>query len=98
MGVGLESEKPLTEDLGWSWTDINPSLLLSQMNDIYGKYTADVLIIPEGQPVPPTASITWPMNTIKIRENVDLTIFADASDTDGTVTKVEFFEGINKLG
>ena len=27
-----------------------------------------------------------------------MTLYADAYDTDGTVTKVEFFEGINKLG
>jgi Carbohydrate binding module (family 35)/Bacterial Ig domain/Cellulase (glycosyl hydrolase family 5) len=81
--------------LGWSWTDIDPALMLTQMEDMYNNHQADVDIILGNEP---TVSITWPVDNIKIRENVDLTIYADANDLDGTITKVEFFEGTNKLG
>lgn len=84
--------------LGWSWTDRDPLLLLAEIEVVSSAHPGDVLIIPPGRPVPPTASITWPTDNIKIRENADLTIFADAEDTDGTVAKVEFFEDTNKLG
>ena len=33
-----------------------------------------------------------------IAPRLDVTIEVDASDSDGTVSKVEFFEGENKLG
>jgi len=46
----------------------------------------------------PTCSITWPQNNIKIRENTNLTIYADAADTDGTIVRVEFFQDTTQLG
>jgi bacillolysin len=46
---------------------------------------------------PPTVSITSPADGATFTSGSDITITADASD-DGAVTKVEFFEGANKLG
>lgn len=46
----------------------------------------------------PTASITDPTNNATFIAGSTVTINASASDTDGTVIKVEFFEGTNKLG
>ncbi|MBN1766001.1 MAG: cellulase family glycosylhydrolase [Sedimentisphaerales bacterium] len=81
--------------LAWSWTDTTHQDMLDHIADMSSDHPEDVLIVEQGTP---TAAITWPLNNIRIRENVDLTIYADASDTDGTITKVEFFEGANKLG
>jgi len=47
---------------------------------------------------PPTVSITSPTNGSVFDIGDTVTIEADASDTDGWVTKVEFFEGAVKLG
>lgn len=47
----------------------------------------------------PSVSITSPANNTNFEPGSDITITAEASDSDGTVTKVEFFEGgNNKLG
>ena len=46
----------------------------------------------------PTASITSPANGATFDTASDVTITANATDPDGTVTKVEFFQGATKLG
>ncbi len=47
---------------------------------------------------PPTVSITSPSEGATFTEGDNITINADASDSDGSVTLVEFFEGSTKLG
>ena len=46
----------------------------------------------------PSVSITGPADGTVFPPDPDITITADASDTDVTITKVEFFEGANYLG
>ena len=46
----------------------------------------------------PSVSITAPNNGDSFVPGSDITITADAIDTDGSVSKVEFFQGNNKLG
>lgn len=46
---------------------------------------------------PPTVSITSPANNASFTPNTSITITANASDN-GSVTKVEFFNGATKLG
>lgn len=47
----------------------------------------------------PSVSITSPSNDTNFEPGSDITITAEATDSDGAVTKVEFFEGgDNKLG
>jgi hypothetical protein len=46
----------------------------------------------------PTASITSPTNGQSFIAPANITIAADASDGDGTISKVEFFNGATKLG
>jgi photosystem II stability/assembly factor-like uncharacterized protein len=48
--------------------------------------------------VAPTTSITSPANNASFNTPVNVTINADAADSDGSVTKVEFFQGSNLLG
>ena len=46
----------------------------------------------------PTVSITSPANGASFTEIAEITIKADASDSDGTIKKVEFYNGVTKLG
>ncbi|MFY0606553.1 MAG: polysaccharide lyase family 7 protein [Cyclobacteriaceae bacterium] len=46
----------------------------------------------------PSIGITSPANNENFEPGTDIVITADAEDSDGSVTLVEFFEGINKLG
>jgi Bacterial Ig domain len=48
--------------------------------------------------VAPTVSITSPANNANFVAPASITINANAADTDGTVSKVEFFNGATKLG
>lgn len=47
---------------------------------------------------PPTVAITAPVTGSSFLAPATISITADAADTDGTVTKVEFFNGATKLG
>jgi chitinase/chitodextrinase len=51
-----------------------------------------------GTNVSPTASITSPANNATFSAPANITINATASDTDGTVSKVDFFNGTTLLG
>ncbi len=48
--------------------------------------------------VAPTVSITSPANGATFTAPASITINATASDSDGTLTRVEFFQGTTKLG
>lgn len=48
--------------------------------------------------IPPTVALTAPANGEIIFGIGDINVTADASDTDGTVSKVEFFVGTQKIG
>src|SRR5215472_5715741 len=47
---------------------------------------------------PPSVSITSPSNGANFSAPANITITASASDSDGTISKVEFFQGGTKLG
>src|SRR6266700_708591 len=46
----------------------------------------------------PRVSLTAPSNNATFYEGANITLSATASDTDGTVSKVEFFQGSTKIG
>ncbi len=48
--------------------------------------------------VAPTANITSPSANAQFQQGNSITIQASATDSDGTISKVEFFNGITKLG
>jgi len=47
---------------------------------------------------PPSVSITSPANGATFTAGANIAINANASDSDGSVTKIEFFSGGNKIG
>jgi glucose/arabinose dehydrogenase len=51
-----------------------------------------------GSNILPTASITSPVNNASFAAPANITINANATDADGTIAKVEFFNGTTKLG
>uniref|UniRef100_UPI00054DB1C3 Ig-like domain-containing protein n=1 Tax=Aquimarina macrocephali TaxID=666563 RepID=UPI00054DB1C3 len=48
--------------------------------------------------IDPTVSITSPSDNSSFQEGASVTITANAADTDGAVSKVEFYNGSTKLG
>jgi endoglucanase Acf2 len=57
-----------------------------------------LIIVTQTGNVAPTISITNPVNNSAFKEGEDITIAATASDLDGTVTLVEFYDGLTKIG
>ncbi len=68
------------------------------MQEVPGPYSNTVSATVSLQATPPTVSITSPVEGAIFPNGSNITIQAAASDSDGTVAKVEFFEGANKLG
>jgi len=54
--------------------------------------------IAEGAVFPPTVALTGPANGTQFAAPANLTLEAEASDLDGSVTKVEFYSGTTLLG
>ncbi len=70
--------------------------------DIYDLYVLIYSWLKEGNsgstPIPPSVSITSPANGASFVPGSNVTMAANATDADGTITKVEFFQGTTKLG
>jgi beta-glucanase (GH16 family) len=60
--------------------------------------TSSVVNISVSNPIKPTASITSPANNSSFTPPATITINADAADANGTVTKVDFYNGATLLG
>ena len=83
--------------LAWSWTDSTPSVMLAQMAAMSNAHPADVLIVIATN-TPPTVALTSPTNGSVFALASTIALAANASDTNGSVTKVEFYQGNTKLG
>jgi aryl-phospho-beta-D-glucosidase BglC (GH1 family)/regulation of enolase protein 1 (concanavalin A-like superfamily) len=59
---------------------------------------SNVSVTTGGTNASPSASITSPVNNTTFTAPASITINATATDSDGTITKVEFFNGATKLG
>ncbi len=51
-----------------------------------------------GQNQPPTVSVTAPANDAEFQSPANITITADAADSDGTISRVDFYRGATKIG
>ena len=61
-------------------------------------YTVGTVCSGGANNVPPTVSLTAPTATSSFTSPATINLAATAADTDGTVTKVEFYQGSTKLG
>lgn len=90
--------------LAWSWTDgtdnglsieQNQTLMLSEIDDVSASHPGDVLIHPPGSP---DVQVTAPANGTTYASGQTVFVSADASDTNGTITNVEFYAGSALIG
>ena len=87
----------------FSWPNVNAGAytLTAKATDSAGGTTTSAAIAitvnPAGN-VPPTVSITAPANGATFTAPATVPITANAGDTDGTITLVEFFQGTTKIG
>lgn len=97
--LGVDTTAPYTFDVtgyaqgAYSFT--------ARATDNFGAFSNSAAVpvsITAPQTTPPTISITAPASGATFLAPATITIDADASDSDGTVTKVEFFNGSTKLG
>jgi hypothetical protein len=87
----------------FNWAGVSPGTytLTARAIDDDGASTtsAPVSITVSGNAnVAPTVSLTSPTNNSVFTAPASITLQADAEDSDGTITKVEFYNGTNKLG
>ena len=108
-GIVPDPDKIRQDDVWWSWFSVWSGEFIrdtdtTYLNTVYHDddiITLDELIDWKNYPVdssPPSCTIVWPQDNIGMRENMNMTLMAEADDTDGTIAKVEFFEGTTKLG
>ena len=101
MIIDFEGEEKVNMDVSyWTWPSYWKAGVYLQDN---GEATAhfDELFEEDGSPQNrfPSVTITSPSNNTNFEPGTDITITADADDSDGTIALVEFFEGgTNKLG
>lgn len=95
--VGEDMTAPYTFD----WTAISGSYALTAIaEDSQGARTTSATVnvtVTNPANIAPSVSITSPANGFST-ENSSLTIAATAADTDGSITKVEFYQGATLLG
>ncbi len=78
-----------------SWSDGGAATHTVSTPTAAPTYTATYTAVPN---TPPTVSVTAPANGASAQVNTPVTVSADASDSDGTITVVEFFEGTTSIG
>ena len=71
---------------------------LTVSDGTYSDFDEVLILVSASGNVSPTISITSPSDGSSIKEGVAITINTIASDLDGSVTVVEFFDGATKLG
>jgi Bacterial Ig domain/Glucodextranase, domain B len=90
-----------TAPYSFSWTNVvagTYSITAKATDDKGAVTTSSVVKVTVGANKPPTVSITSPAANASFTAPATITINANAADTDGTITKVEFFNGTTLLG
>jgi gliding motility-associated-like protein len=92
----------LTNPYTFAWTNVPAgtyTLTAKAIDNQQGVTTSVPVIIKVAAPnVLPTVALTAPANDASFTAGSDITITATASDHNGSVTKVEFYNGAVKLG
>jgi hypothetical protein len=97
----------LGEDLAapytFNWTNVAAgtySLTAKVFHNMGDNATSSAVTITVNEPInqPPTISLTAPVNGASLPAPATVTLTAVASDADGSITKVEFYNGASKIG
>jgi hypothetical protein len=96
--LGVDSSAPYS--VNWNNVPAGSYNLSAVATDDGGNTTpaAAVSVTVTPPPAPPTVAITSPSSGTWFAAPANLTITANASDADGTVSQVEFFSGATSLG
>src|SRR5260221_457906 len=96
--LGEDLASPFT----FAWANVPAgtySLTAKATDNLSAVTTSTAIAITVSNPnVAPAVSITTPVNNASFATGSTVTITANATDTDGTIAKVEFFQGTTKLG
>ncbi|TGE21591.1 glycosyl hydrolase family protein [Hymenobacter aquaticus] len=83
----------------WSGAAVGSYAVSARATDTGGlTATSAAVSITVADPIVPTVSITAPTSGTTLTAPADVTIAATAATTNGTIAKVEFFQGSTKLG
>ena len=91
-------------DLGGNYRVLYPDGTLGpEINQIALSLSEGVVLIPSSNSNgvgnnPPTVSLTNPSNGATFTAQSNIAIDATATDSDGTISKVEFYQGLTRLG
>jgi regulation of enolase protein 1 (concanavalin A-like superfamily)/phosphatidylethanolamine-binding protein (PEBP) family uncharacterized protein len=98
--IGSDTTSPYS--IAWNNVPAGTYSLTARATDDDGATTTSaartVTVNPPPANQPPTVSLTAPANGATFTAPADIAINANASDTDGTVTRVEFYQGSTLLG
>jgi hypothetical protein len=88
-----------TSPYSYNWTNVPAGIysitaIATDNNNVSTTSSAITVIVD----TPPTVSITAPANNATYTAPANVTITATASDADGTITKVQFYNGTTLLG
>ena len=92
-----------TSPYSFTWNNVTAGSysLTAKATDNLGAVTTSAVVnitVNAVSNTPPTVSITSPANNATFTAGANIAIDAKAADTDGTITKVEFFQGTTLLG
>jgi YD repeat-containing protein len=81
-----------------TFSDISTTKIRVLVNSALSTYSRITEVEAYQSTVWPAVTLTSPANNAAFAFPASITISADASDSDGTISKVEFFQGSTKLG
>lgn len=91
-----------TSPYSFNWTNVAAGsyVLTVRATDNQGAVntSADVNISAVGANTPPVVTLTAPANNASFAVGSTITVSANATDANGTISKVEFYNGATKLG
>ncbi|HYC83878.1 MAG TPA: Ig-like domain-containing protein, partial [Chryseosolibacter sp.] len=90
----------LTSPYSFTWTNVPDGtyLLTAKATDNQNATASSSPVNITVGNIAPSAAITSPANNATFTTGSTITINATATDSDGTIAKVEFYQGTNKLG
>jgi uncharacterized repeat protein (TIGR03806 family) len=95
--LGEDATSPFS--LTWSNVAVGSYQLTARATDNGSlSSTSEVVSVTVAANSAPTVAIASPTNNARFKAGTNITINATASDSDGAVTRVEFFQGTSRLG
>lgn len=85
-------------DLNWQYAPVGTHLITAVATDDWGKTSVSSPVSVTVSNNPPNVSLTNPANGATYNAPTTINLSANASDTDGSIWYVEFFDGTNLIG